>query len=60
MSGELTNPNNYHTFLSDCGDDFLSILCECANYVVENLVAKKVMGTVLTGETLKAHVEVEF
>ncbi|CAJ0925946.1 unnamed protein product, partial [Mesorhabditis belari] len=41
----------------DCGDDFLSMLCECANHVLRNLVPKIVMGTPLTGRTLGAYVE---
>ncbi|CAJ0960218.1 unnamed protein product, partial [Mesorhabditis belari] len=43
--------------VKDCGSDFLSVLCDCANHVLDNLVPKNVMGTILTGETLKEHVE---
>ncbi|CAJ0925966.1 unnamed protein product, partial [Mesorhabditis belari] len=41
----------------DCGSDFLMGLCGAANHVLNNLVAKKVMGTELTGSTLKQYVE---
>ncbi|CAJ0960119.1 unnamed protein product, partial [Mesorhabditis belari] len=41
----------------DCGSDFLMGLCGAANHVLNNLVAKKVMGTPLTGSTLKQYVE---
>ncbi|CAJ0960195.1 unnamed protein product, partial [Mesorhabditis belari] len=55
-SNEVINASG-EILAKDCGDDFLSMLCECANHVLGNLVPKIVMGTPLTGRTLGAYVE---
>ncbi|CAJ0925985.1 unnamed protein product, partial [Mesorhabditis belari] len=55
-SNEVINASR-EILAKDCGDDFLSMLCECANHVLRNLVPKIVMGTPLTGRTLGAYVE---
>ncbi|CAJ0948472.1 unnamed protein product, partial [Mesorhabditis belari] len=41
----------------DCGEEFLSGLCDCANDILKNLEPKLVMGVRLTGLTLQEYVK---
>ncbi|CAJ0926676.1 unnamed protein product, partial [Mesorhabditis belari] len=41
----------------DCGEEFLSGLCDCANDILQNLEPKLVMGVRLTGLTLQEYVK---
>ncbi|CAJ0570876.1 unnamed protein product, partial [Mesorhabditis spiculigera] len=54
---DLVQRASHAILAGDCGTEFLEELCKCADHLLNNLEPKTVLGTPLTGDTLRQHVE---